>query len=183
MGKHPETLAMELAVEQVATSNRKSFWTKDDVVSVFLKRNKYKRDELARLGELDRETQAILRDQTGQVPKRQANAHRDRELSRLNQLAGNVMRSWLEEEYGLHRRFGAWRDEKGQWRWFEVRYSTVSFLELWRDMKEHLKERLGFTIEETDIILTLARKHQAQTVNKVYREAMGAIEMRRQRAA
>lgn len=183
MPRHPERTAMELAIEQMASSNRKSFWTKQDVVAAFIKRTPGKSEELKILAELDQRVQADLVPTLFKNDKPLARVHQERELERLKRLAGEVMRLWKEEEYGLHRRFGSWRATptkgKSEWRWFEVRYASVSHLRLWRDLKEEHKTRVGITIDETDVILSLARERQAQTVNKVYREAMLAIAARR----
>lgn len=188
MSKRPETRQMEVAVELLASSNRKNFWTKEDVRGAFLKGNKAKKAELEALSELDRRVQAEM--VTPGMARIMApggeifgHVHRDRELTRLSQVAARVMREWKEEEYGLHRRFGAFQatptNGKSEWRWFEVRYCTVSFLQMWRDMKDELKTRIGITVGETDVILDLARERQASSVNGIYRDAMRTIAERR----
>lgn len=178
MAKHPETMQMELAVESVASANRRNFWTKQDVVQSFLKRNAAKRTELSELADLDRRTH----DREG----REGNViyvHRERELSRLHNLASRVMHTWDEEQYGLHRRFGCWRarpvNGSSEWRWFEVRYSTATFLQMWRDDKRALYERIGLKVEETDVILALAKAHHTDNINRIYGEAMARITERR----
>lgn len=174
---------MEIAVEMLAASNRKNFWTKGDVVRSFLKDNPFKQKELADLEELDRRVQQEQLEMS--IDGVFAHVHRDRELKRLRQVAARVMQDWKEEQFGLHRRFGAFlareTSAKSEWRWFEIRYCQTSFLQAWRDMKEDHKTRVGITIEETDIILGLARANHAQTVNKVWRDAMVAISDRRSR--
>lgn len=185
---HPERSQMQLAVEQLAASNRRAFWTKNDVVRAFIKRTPGKQDELKLLAELDQRTQAELVPTLFNSETPLPRVHQKREMERLQRLASDVMRGWKEEEFGLHRRFGSYfatpSGAKGEWRWFEVRYAAVSFLRLWRDLKEEHKTRVGITIAETDVILSLARKRQANSVNKVWKDAMVEIaSMRRKRNA
>jgi hypothetical protein len=167
---------MELAIESLASSRRRQFWTKQEIVQTFIKRNPLKRTELAELAELDRRTHERLG-----LDGPTSYIHRERELERLHRLASRVMNKWDEEQYGLHRRFGVWRarlegpKKKSEWRWFEIRYATVSFLTLWRDDKRVLYQRVGFRLEETDLILEVARSHMAQSVDAVYGEAMQKI--------
>lgn len=171
---------MENAVEQLAASNRRSYWTKSDVVRAFLKGNAAKKQELFDLSELDKRTQAsLILPGIAAGADAFAHVHRDRELRRLHVVAARVMREWKEPQYGLHRRFGAFvaipTNGKTEWRWFEVRYCSVAHLQMWRDMKEENKTRIEMTIAETDVILVLARERHAISVNSVYREAMRKI--------
>jgi hypothetical protein len=181
MAKTPETLQMEYAVEHMAASRRKQFWTKDDVIRYFLRRNDRKRFELKRLLDLDNEIhERFAGELEMSLPHR---VYHDRELQRLTGLASRLMRQWKEEEYGLHRRFGAWPAdllEGGrEWRWFEVRYALTSYLELWQDLKRKQHVQDGLTIAETQLILDVAHAQHANSINSVYAEAMQQIkEMR-----
>lgn len=180
--KSPETLQIELAVEDLAAVRRKGHFTKEEVVNVFLKRNPVKQNELAVLAELDRKAQAEEADATHPLPR----VHQARELQRLKNLVGDVLRSWKEEEYDLHRRFAVYRAKSGEgteYRWFEVRYASVGNLRLWTQEKREHIERVGITVEETSVILSLASRRGAQFVNQVYRDAMDEIRAMRERKA
>lgn len=174
--KNPETRLMETAIEQMAASNRKTSWTTTDVVNAYIKLDPNKSKELEQLLELDRKAQAhaVEAGLDGS-----AHVHRDREFARLRTLASNIMGRQMEEDYGLHRRFGCWKTTpvsgKKEFRWFEIRYSTRRFFRMWRDMKENYYRRCGLRLEDTNIILAIADAQQTENLNRIWRDAMREI--------
>ncbi|MDH4159262.1 MAG: hypothetical protein OEV62_03320 [Actinomycetota bacterium] len=168
---------MLYAIERVAASRRRNFFTRDDIVRSFLKKNDLKRKELAELEKLDRRLQEIAPETDDDHPL--PSIYMTRELDRLRGRAGYYLRSLKDEYAPIMRRFANHHVESEGRRWFEIQYSQRSFLDMWKnDVAKHY-EAVGLTLGDVQVIIDNAYAAGTENVADVWRKSMKQIIERR----